>query len=386
MASHKKISASLQNDKGTWTVRARVYDPYTGKSRTRTKSTGLKVKDNTKRKATALMKKIVEQWETEAEERERAGSPTFSVYVQKFLDRKKALRKKGNTLKSYKDYIDVHIDPVLGSIPIREMTLQDIEGFYAEYLKTHSVNSARKVNVVVSGAFREAIRDGAVQVNLADKDHLEFPKAEKYNGGTAYTEKEVAQLLAAAKEAGEPIRAAITLGVCYGLRRSEVLGLRWQDVDFENGTLTVANTVVSNGDVWIEAEDTKTAKSHRTIDLFPNTVPYLKELKKKQDDAGLVLDKVCVWPNGERVRPDYVTHKTKQLMENNGLRVIRFHDLRHTAASLLAPTVSPQQLQKFLGHGDISTTYGTYAHLMDRERKETSKAMNRILEKAGVLF
>ena len=172
------------------------------------------------------------------------------------------------------------------------MTLHDLEDFYREYLKTHTVNSARKVYAAISGAFREAIREGLIQVNLADKDHLEFPKAEKYTGGSAYTAAEVAKLLQAAKEAGEPIRAAITLGVCYGLRRSETLGLR----------------------------------------------------------------------------------------------VIRFHDLRHTAASLLAPNVSPQQLQKFLGHEDISTTYGIYAHLLDKERKATSEAMDAVLKNAGVLF
>ncbi len=112
----------------------------------------------------------------------------------------------------------MHIGPILGSIPIQELTLRDIEGFYEEYLKTHKVKSARKVNVVVSGAFREAIRDGVIQVNLADLNHLEFPKAEKFDGGTTYTAEEVRILLKAAEEAGEPMRAAITLGVSYGLR------------------------------------------------------------------------------------------------------------------------------------------------------------------------
>ncbi len=385
MAS-KNVTASLVDDHGTWTVRGRVYDPDTGETKQRSKSTGYKVKANTKRRAEAKMQEIVEKWKEECEAGSRAASPVFAVYLQKFIDRKRRLRTKANTIKSYQDYIQNHIKPQLGGIPIGEMTLQDIEGFYTEYLKSHTVDSARKVNCVVSGAFREAIRDGMTQVNLADSDHLEFPKAKKYEGGTAYTAREAAMLLDAAKAAGEPIRAAITLGVCYGLRRSEVCGLRWKDIDYELGTLTVCNTVVSNGSLWIESEATKTANSHRTIDLFPNTIPYLKELKKAQEEAGLTLDKVCVWPNGEEVRPDYITRKTKKLMKEKGLRIIRFHDLRHTAASLLAPAVSPQQLQRFMGHEDISTTYGTYAHLMDKERKATSEAMNRVFEKAGVLF
>lgn len=311
-----KTTASLIDDHGTWTVRGRVFDLETGKTRQRSKSTGLKVRDNTKRKAEALMGQIVDEWEQEREKISRSSSPTFDTYVWKFIERKRRLRKKENTIKSYLDYARKHIFPKLGSIPIQTMTLRDIEDFYAEYLETHTVNSARKVNCVINGAFREAIRDGMVQVNLADADHLEFPTAEKFEGGTAYSEEETAALLEAARKAGEPIRAAVVLGLCYGLRRSEV----------------------------------------------------------------------CVWPNGERVRPDFLTSRTKKLMKEAGLRVIRFHDLRHTAASLLAPRVSPQQLQSFLGHEDISTTYGTYAHLMDQERKATSDAMNAVLEKVGVLF
>lgn len=382
----QRITASLVDDRGTWTVKGRVYDPLTGKTRQRTKSTGYKVRDSTKRKAEAMKLEIVEKWQAEMCGAQCVASPPFSVYLKKYMKRKRMLRKKENTLKSYQDYIDVHIEPRLGAVPVRELTLEDIEGFYAEYLKTHSVASARKVNCVISGAFREAIRDGAVSANLADADHLEFPKAERYGGGAAYTDKEVALLIDAAKEAGEPICAAVTLGVCYGLRRSEVCGLRWKDVDLESGTLTVCNTVVCNGDLWIETEGTKTAKSHRTIDLFPDTIPYLKELKQKQKEAGLRLDKVCVWPDGKQVRPDYITRKVKPLMRKCGLRVLRFHDLRHTAASLLAPVVSPQQLQSFLGHEDINTTYGTYAHLMDKERKATSDAMNDVLKKAGIMF
>ena len=385
MAS-QKVTASLQDDKGTWTVRGRVYDPSTGKMRNRARSTGFKVKDNTKRKAKDMMQEILAQWQAEAEGVTLTEGQPFSVYVQRWLSRKKELRIKANTLKSYEDYNKVHISPTLGSIPVMQITTKDLEDFFSHFLETHTVNSARKVNCVINGAFREAIRDGAVQSNLADNNHLEFPKAEKYDGGAYYTEKEVASLLEAAKEAGEPIRTAIVLGVCYGLRRSEVCGLRWKDIDFENETLTVANTVVSNGELWIEAEDTKTNSSFRTLYLCKMTIPYLKALKKSQETAGIELDKVCVFPNGERVRPDYITLKAKKVMQKAGLRVIRFHDLRHTAATLLAPHITQQQLKAFLGHFDKSVTYGIYAHVMDKERKATAEVMNTILKNAGVLF
>ena len=194
-------------------------------------------------------------------------------------------------------------------------------------------------------------------VNSLIADRVEFPTSHKFMGAMIYSEAEVNLLLNKAKEAGEPIRAAITLAVCYGMRRSEVLGLRWKDIDFERKTLTVCNTVVQNGELRIEEERTKTAKSHRSIGLLPMTIPYLKELREKQSAAKLKTDKVVAWMDGQEVRPDFIYRKTRQLMKKCGLPVIRFHDLRHTAASLLAPHVTPKQLQEFLGHEDISTTY-----------------------------
>ena len=383
MASQIKVSASLQEDRGMYVVRGRICDLATGKTKQRSKSTGLPTKGNHKREAQAAMQEIVEQWEADAKREVQIDAPLFSEFVEKWIARKRSLNIKENTIKSYQDYVKSHVNPRFGNMPISEITLKDIEDFYAEYLETHTVNSARKVNCVLSGAFKEGIRAGVVQANLADGSHLEFPKAAKYEG-SFYTEEEVAALLVAAKEAGEPIRAAIVLAVLYGLRRSEVLGLRWKDVDFVKGTLTVCNTVTANGDLWIEETKTKTAKSRRTLNLIPSTIPYLESLKKEQRAAGIAPIKVCAWMNGDKVRPDYIYRKARQLMKRAGLPIIRFHDLRHTAASLLAPSVSPQQLQRFLGHEDISTTYGTYAHLMDRERIATAETMGGIMAGSGI--
>ena len=140
-----------------------------------------------------------------------------------------------------------------------------------------------------------------------------------------YNEKQVAKLLAGAKEVGEPILAALTLALYYGLRRSEVLGLRWTDIDFENKTMTISNTVVQNGELRIEVEETKTKKSHRSIGLIASTIPYLQALKEKQKEAGLILDKVCVWPDGNLVRPDYITRKANKITKKCSLPVSVFH-------------------------------------------------------------
>ena len=313
-------------------------------------------------------------------ERQREG---IAIYVNRFMARQKAKRRKENTIKSYQDYIDCHIKPKLGSIPTAELTLDCLEKFYAEYLKTHAVSSARKVHVVISGAIKEAVRDGIFQYNFAEQ--VEFPTSHKYAGAAVYNQTEVDKLLQAAKEAGEPIRAAVTLAVCYGLRRSEVIGLRWKDIDFEGNSLTVSNTVVQNGELKIETELTKTKAGNRSIALLPVTVPYLKELKEKQEAAKLKTDKVVAWMDGQEVRPDFISRKTGQLMKKCGLPVIRFHDLRHTAASLLAPHVTPEQLRDFLGHEHISTTYDVYTHVLSDQKKATSAAMNDVLKNVSIM-
>lgn len=375
-ASYKPVSGSLQNDKGTWVVRARVYDRETETYKQKTKSTKLKVKDSTKRKAERMMKDILAQWEKESNEGIHKTEPLFEDYVRGFLE-KRAVKVKANTLKSYRTYADTHILPVLGKMKVRQMRLKHLQMFYNQLLETVSVKSAHKIHVVLSGALEDAVRDEVIQVNFAD--YVEFPREEKYEG-KAYTSEQVARLFRAAELEGEPILSVVILGACYGLRRSEIAGLRWCDVDLVEKTLMVRNTVTQNGALRIEAEETKTKKSNRKLDLLDVTVPYFEKLKDTQMRAGLELDKVCAWPDGRPLRPDYIYTKLQKLLKKYDLPHIRVHDLRHTAATLLSTKATPKQVQEFLGHEKIATTLDTYTHLLDEDRRETSKIMNGILE------
>lgn len=243
MAGEKNIRATLQEEDGKWIVRARVYDPKKGKTVQKSKTTGLRVKDNTKRKAEAMMRDIVAEWERDLASLSAAASPLFAVYVHKFIEHKKQSGIKITTVHFYKSYAETHVIPALGKRPILELTLSDLEGFYSEYLRDHTANSAHKVHVVVSGAFQEAVRDGILQRNIA-KD-VEFPKQEKFHGAS-YQYEEAKLLISKAEEAGEPINAAIKLTVYYGLRRSEVLGLRWKDIDFEPHSKKCADITVNS--------------------------------------------------------------------------------------------------------------------------------------------
>lgn len=375
------IKGSLHDEKGTYIVRARVPDPETGKIKQRSKTTGFKVKNNTKRKAEVAMREILAQWEAEANRIVYLDDPLFSEYVQKFLDRS-AMDHRENTTCSYTRYAKTHIIPALGNMKVREIKRQHIQTLYdGLFEKGLSPNSIRKYAVIVSGALHLAVLDEIIPYNIAKDGSIKVPKAKRYRG-EVYDQTQAMELLKVAYEEPEPLRSAIILALCYGLRREEVCGLRWCDIDFKKKEICICNTVTQNGGRIFRDEDTKTEKSHRYLTLVDSTIPYLKELKAVQKKRGLILDKVCRWPDGKEVQPGYITHAFPKVLKRHGLKHIRFHDLRGTAASLLAQHAKPKQLQEFMGHNKISTTMEIYVKAFDDDRKAVAGFMNSILEKA----
>ena len=381
MTGHIYIKGNLCEEDGTYVVRARVPDPLTGKKKHKSKSTGLKVKDGTKRKAEKLMREIVAKWEEEANQKVHIGEPLMSEYVKRFLERKEK-EARGNTVHSYKGYAETHILPALGAVPVREIKRQHIQSFYNSLLNRGlSPGSIRKIGVVVAGALHMAVLDDVIQANVAKSGDIELPKATKYRS-KAYTEEQMATLIHAVQEDGEPIRCAVILASMYGLRRSEVCGLRWMDIDLEKGEMYIRNTVTQNGGSIFRDNGTKTEKSRRILTLSPATIPYLIQLREEQERRGLELDKVCRWPDGKEVQPNYITQKFRRLLKKHGMEHIRFHDLRGTAASLLAPHATPKQLQEFMGHSKISTTMEIYVKAHADDRKQVAARMESILGNA----
>ena len=379
---HKEVSQTplwnLVDDKGTWTVRVRVIDETTGKIKQKSKSTGLKVKDGTKRAAKQIAYDLATQLAEQSTIAAAKKRTDFGSYVNDWLDAK-SLTVRPNTIKSYRDYSNLRILPELGRYPVGDITWRVLQNFCNQLLKDHTKSTVKKYFVVIRGALDDALRDGAIQSN---PEHLvRLPREERTSVATALTKKEAAQLLEAVERAGEPIRAAVTLGLCYGLRRSEVCGLRWCDVDFSAKTIHIRHTVTQNGTVLLDDDHTKTKGSNRTLVLIDSTIPYLKQLMSNQMRMGKTLDKVVIWPDGRTVRPDGITRTFQTFLRANKLKKIRFHDLRHTAATLLASAgLPPKQLQAFMGHDDIEMTLGLYTHVPEAAAEDTSKRMSKILD------
>lgn len=372
------VTGNLYEEKGTYIVRARVFDPETNKIRHRSKSTGFKVKDHTKAKAKRAMREILATWEQEANRVPVETTPPFSVYVQKFLD-SKAADVRENTLLSYKGYADTHIIPALGEIPTGDIKRQHVQDFYNTLIaKGMCTRSVRKIAVVVSGAFHHAVLDDIIPINIAKDSDIVLPKSKKFRS-KAYTPEQVRKLLEIIELEGGAIKCACTLAIYYGLRRSEVCGLRWSDIDFEKSEMYIQNTVTQNGGRVFRDQETKTEKSRRTLTLVEVTIPYLKQLKEEQTKLGIPLDKVCLHPDGGEVIPNYITRKMNTMLKKYNMEHIRFHDLRATCASLLAPHLKPKQLQEFMGHEQISTTMEIYVKAYDEDRKAVAAAMGNIL-------
>ncbi len=190
---------------------------------------------------------------------------------------------------------------------------------------------------------------------------------------------------------GTKLELPILFGAFYGLRRSEAIGLKWDAVDFEQNTLVIKHTVTScnlDGKLTIvESDTTKTKSSMRTLPLVPFVRERLLTLKEEQKEnrrlCGRSYSKeysgyICVNEIGDLIKPNYVTEFFPKLLEANGLRRIRFHDLRHSCASLLlANGVPMKQIQEWLGHSDFSTTANIYLFQSKAYKKSGAKSIGQ---------
>ena len=247
-----------------------------------------------------------------------------------------------------------------------------------------SASSIKHYHANIHSALKYAIKLDLIDSNPSEK--VTLPKKERFVG-QYYDSGEMNRLLEVSK--GTKIEIPILLGAFYGLRRSEALGLRWDAIDFGKNTITICHTVtVCNVDgklTLVESDTTKTKSSLRTLPLVPFMRERLLELKEEQEEnrrlCGRSYNKeylgyICVTEIGDLIKPHYLTDSFPKLLEENGLRRIRFHDLRHSCASLLlANGVPMKQIQEWLGHSDYSTTANIYAHLDYSSKLDSAGAL-----------
>ena len=265
-------------------------------------------------------------------------------------------------------------------VTLKNLTAKDIQEFYLSELERVSPSSVIHYHANIHKALKYAVKIDLIDVNPADK--VERPKKDRYVG-SFYDADEVNALFEAAK--GSKLELPILFGAFYGLRRSEAIGLKWDAIDFDQNTITIRHTVTScdldGKRVLVASDTTKTKSSMRTLPLVPFMRERLLTLKEEQQENRRLcgrsyikdyLEYVCVNEIGDLIKPHYVTESFPKLLKAKGMRQIRYHDLRHSCASLLlANGVPMKQIQEWLGHSDFGATANIYAHL-DYSSKLTS--------------
>lgn len=331
---------------------------------------------------------MVKKFEAEyAEQVARSGRPASDIpvfeYMCAYLKWAEPNLQK-NTAESYHTMIYGKIQRYFSArkeLTVGNLTAKDIEKFY-DYLFSFDVkaNTVIHYHAILRRAFHQAFKDEMIDANPFDR--IDRPKKNKFHGEN-YSEEELVTLLELVRS--DSIYPAIMLAGGLGLRRSEALGVRWSRIDWEKRTVLLDTKIVEydrDGEKIVEpAEEMKNKSSRRTLPLPEPVYEMLTEEKKKQALYRRMFkgsynrrydDYVCVNQLGELIKPSYVTQHFSDLLKKYGLRHIRFHDLRHTFASILIGQDVPLiNVSNFLGHSDISTTANIYAHL-DKASKQTS--------------
>ena len=385
MAAKISLAASIQAKNGR--LYAVIQTPVNGKTKPVWRALGLPVGAS----QTAIKRayrEVVDKYEREYAERlERGNRPAADIpvfdYLCAWLEKRKPTIQV-NTYTSYHSMIYGKIKRYFQPKPqitVESLTPKDVENFY-EYLFADGVvaNTVIHYHATMRSAFHQAFKDELIDANPFDR--IDRPKKNKFQGEN-YTADELATLMKLTET--EPIFPAIVLAGCMGLRRSEALGVRWSRIDFEKRTVLLDTKVVEfteNGQCVVRPEEEmKNKSSRRTLPITAPVMEMLENQKAKQELYRKMFkssynrkfdDYVCTDQLGNLIKPSTVTTRYGELLKKYGLRKIRFHDLRHTFASLLIGQDVPLlNVSNFLGHSDISTTANIYAHL-DKASKQSS--------------
>ena len=318
--------------------------------------------------------------------KEQIENLLFADYLKLYLPytRKRKKPIEDTTYASYEGNIKSPVGPYFREqgIKLKDLDARDIQEFYDIQLQRVTANTVIHYHAIIRLALTFARKNGWISENPIDE--VDKPEKNHYVG-KFYSADELSKVFKLTKDTN--LEVPVLMGGFYGLRRSECVGLRWSAIDLTNNVFYINHTVTTprvNGKLKIVAKDrAKTKSSLRALPLDMAVKERLLVIKERQEMyrkkfkrsySKEWLDYVMVDELGGLIMPNYVTSAFKRLLTKNDLRPIRFHDLRHTSASLLLNNgVQLKDIQMWLGHSDFSTTANIYAHL-DASSKTASLA------------
>ena len=364
-----------------------------GQRKTKWISLGLPEKGN-KRKAEAELARLRAEFEPPKEVGNLSSDMLFADYLLEWLEIAKG-RLAVATYSSYAAMIKKPVGPYFRqrNLTLRELEARHLQMFYSEMLRKVKPNTVIHYHAIIHSALKYAVKTDMLVQNVADK--VDRPKKNSFQPVFLSTE-EMQKMFEALR--GTKLELPVLVAAFYGFRRGEVLGLKWDAIDFERGTISVIRTVttitVDGKQTEIEQQSAKTKSSLRTLPLIGSFREYFLQVKEAQElnkqvcgncynheyDGFVFVDEL-----GERMRANYLTSAFPKFLESHGLRRMRFHDLRHSCASLLLANGVPlKHIQEWLGHSDFTTTANIYAHLdysskiISAQAMETGLALGKI--------
>lgn len=378
------ITGSLQTKNGKYYAVINLTD-INGKRKQKWIATGLELKGN-KRKAEQFLRDKLKEYELK--ENIIPTDILFSDYILHWLD---LIQKQVDTIthQGYKSVADAHIIPYFKEkgVKLSDVKRQDIQnyidiksscgrldgkgGLSPKTMKTHKL--------IIQLVCKEALKNDLILKNPCE--FVVMPKQQRREANF-YSVDELQTMFTELKN--EPLYPLLYFTVMYGLRRSEVLGLKWDSINFDNEIITIKHTVVRYTSI-VEKDSTKNASSYRSYPITEDVKTILFTLKQQETENRKLFgreytenDYIFKWQDGKPYAPDYVTMKFSKLLKQHNLRHIRFHDLRHSCASLLvANGFMLKDIQEWLGHSDIQVTANIYAHLDAKRKSNIAESMSK---------
>ena len=387
------VTASLQIKRNIYQV-VLSYKDNNGERKQKWISTGISAKGN-KRLANAKLEEIKKNYKKYipsvlTSDENDTSNEYFEIYMQNWLESYKHNIEE-NTYDSYCTVVNKITNYFSGkNIKLKDLKPKHIQDFYNSlYKKGLSPNTVLHYHANIRKALDIAMKLEIIPSNPADR--IERPKKSQFIGDF-YNIDELEKLFSACKN--DPLEIVILIASFYGLRRSEVLGLKWSSIDFEKNIITIKHKVIQRNAKknrsMVLKDKTKNKASYRSLPLLPTIATALKKHKNQINKNKLICgntyhkefeDYICVDFKGKLFRPEYITDHFQIILKNNGLRHIRFHDLRHSCASLLLSKGVPMKaIQEWLGHSTYSTTANFYAHLEDNYKSFSADVLSSSLK------
>ncbi len=376
------MTGSLQIKKGYYYMVLATQE--NGRQKQTWKSTKLPVKGNNKRKAEKMLRDTLTEHENATPH--NAENVLFVDALYSWLGVSK-VKVDIITYEGYVSLLENHILPYFAplGLTLDKVTRPVLQAYLNEKHENGRLDgkgglspaSVRHHKNVIYQTMQEAMRNGLIASNPCQ--FVVLPKVEQYHG-SYYNEQELKEFFTAIKD--ERLFAFVYVTALYGLRRSEALGLKWNAIDFHSGTVTIKRTVCRMK-TTVEKEKTKNTTSFRSFPITPEIETILCKLKQEEEENRRLFgneyhenDYIFKWEDGHPYHPDYISGAFPKLLKRHNLSKIRFHDLRHSSASLLiAQGFGLKEVQSWLGHANIKITADTYGHL---EKSHKVNMANRV--------